>query len=163
MKKPSRLSHSVPRPLGRQDTRVVLGVLLSVLALALPLATCTTPPPAEQAPPLGSVEHPPDGAHLRTLELRGWAGDERGVRSIQVRVDGDLAALGAFTWERDDVLLYYPAFEHGNRRLGWTARVPDLAPGPHVVEVVLVDINGLTSAIGRLNIVIESEQIGSSP
>lgn len=95
--------------------------------------------------------------------MRGWAGDDRGVRSIQVRVDGALSALGAFTWERDDVLLYYPAFEHGNRRLGWTARVPDLAPGPHVVQVVLVDINGLTSDIGRLNIVIESEQVGSSP
>lgn len=152
--KSGRLSHRHWRGAG----------LWSALVLTLAVAGCRAPRTAHgNEPPLGSLESPAEGARVAALTLRGWAGDDRGIRSVQVRVDGTLASLGAFDWERDDVLLYYPAFEHGNRRLGWFARVPGLPPGPHVVDVTLVDITGLTRDIGRLNIFIEPEQSGSPP
>lgn len=100
-------------------------------------------------PPLGVIEEPLDGATaVRAFTVSGWAGDDRGIREIRVLVDGQLAAVASFVQNRPDVTRVYPQFRHGNDRHGWTATVDVGAPGPHIVQVVALDSDGVTSELG---------------
>jgi hypothetical protein len=89
-----------------------------------------------------------------TFRVRGWAGDDRGIRAIRVLVDGELAAMAAFTWERPDVSAVYPHFRHGNDRHGWETTVDGASPGLRAVRVEAVDTDGVTSDLGTVRVTV---------
>lgn len=108
----------------------------------------------ENQPPLGMLEEPRDGTTVsRSFKVRGWAGDDRGIRAVRVFLDGELIALADFAWDRPDVSMVYPHFKHGTDRHGWERTVETVA-GPHELRVEAVDIDGVTSALGTLRIAV---------
>ena len=106
-------------------------------------------------PPLGVIEAPSEGGSVSpTFVVKGWAGDDRGIRAVRVLIDGELTALASFAWTRPDVTQAYPHFKHGTDRLGFEATVTAAVPGLHVVGVELVDSNGVAVDLGvrRVNV-----------
>ena len=110
--------------------------------------------PENQAP-LGAIDEPREGPVPSTsFKVRGWAGDDRGIRAVRVFIDGELIALAGFAWSRPDVTKAYPFLSHGTDRLGYEATVDALAPGVHAVRVELVDSDGVTSDLGTRRITV---------
>ena len=100
-------------------------------------------------PPLGVIESPPEGGSVSpTFVVRGWAGDDRGIRAVRILIDGELTTLANFAWARPDVTQAYPHFRHGTDRLGFEATVSAALPGLHVVGVELVDSNDVPVDLG---------------
>jgi hypothetical protein len=106
-------------------------------------------------PPRGVIDEPRDGAMAPpTFRVRGWAGDDRGIKAIRVLVDGELAAIASFTWERPDVSKVFPHFRHGNDRHGWETTVDGTSPGLRAIHVEAVDTDGVTSDLGTVGITV---------
>jgi hypothetical protein len=107
--------------------------------------------------PLGVIDEPRDGATVQSsFRVRGWAGDDRGIRGVRVFIDGDLAAVAAFTWDRPDVTNVHPHFRHGNDRHGWETIVDSVVPGPHAVHVEAIDTDGATSDLGTVRVIVDA-------
>lgn len=129
-------------------------------ALSLGLCACmnqaslTTARDANQ-PPLGVIDRPIEGATEQpSFKVTGWAGDDRGIRAVRVLVDGKLAAVASFVWERPDVTKVYPHFRHGTDRHGWETTVDTGVPGVHTVRVEAVDTEGVTSDLGTRTVTV---------
>jgi hypothetical protein len=106
-------------------------------------------------PPLGTIERPIDGATVPpSFTVIGWAGDDRGVRAVRVLVDGKLAAVASFAWERPDVTKVYPHVRHGTDRHGWETTVEAGAPGVHTVRVEAMDTDGATRDLGTRTVTV---------
>ena len=100
------------------------------------------------------MEEPRDGASASpSFLVKGWAGDDRGIRAVRVFVDGELIGLADFAWDRPDVSAVYPQFKHGTDRHGWEKTV-EIAPGPHTVRVDAVDIDGAVSELGTRRLIV---------
>ena len=113
----------------------------------------------ENQPPLGMIEEPREGATaLPSFKIKGWAGDDRGIRAVRVFLDGELIALAEFAWDRPDVSMIYPHFRHGTDRHGWETTV-ETAAGSHVLRVEAVDIDGSTSALGTRRIAVGDPEL----
>ena len=109
----------------------------------------------ENQPPLGTIERPIDGATEQpSFKVIGWAGDEKGIRAVRVLVDGKLAAVASFVWERPDVTKVYPHFRHGTDRHGWETTVEIAVPGLHTVRVEAVDTEGATTDLGTRTVTV---------
>jgi hypothetical protein len=101
------------------------------------------------------MERPIDGATERpSFKVIGWAGDDKGIRAVNVFVDGKLAAVASFVWDRPDVTKVYPHLRHGNDRHGWETTVETGTPGVHTVRVEAVDTDGVTSDLGTRTVTV---------
>jgi N-acetylmuramoyl-L-alanine amidase len=106
-------------------------------------------------PPRGVIDEPRDGTMAPpTFRVRGWAGDDRGIKAIRVLVDGELAAMASFTWERPDVSNVFPHFRHGNDRHGWETTVDGTSLGLHAIQVEAIDTDGVASDLGTVWITV---------
>lgn len=131
----------------------LLRLLFPVLVLSCGACSASSHEPNQ--PPHGHIDEPHEGAMAQsTFRVRGWAGDDRGIRAIRVLVDGQLAAVAAFTWDRPDVSEVYPNFRHGNDRHGWETAIDGALPGLHTVHVEAVDTDGATSDLGSVRITV---------
>jgi Bacterial Ig domain len=136
-------------------------VPVSLLMVCAAVAACATPeaqPTAhsENRVPLGVIDTPLDGVRVaQPIVVRGWAGDDRGIRSVRVFVDGDLVGMAEFAWERPDVSAVYPELRHGTDRHGWEKRI-DIVQGPHTLRVDVVDIDGAVSVLGQRRVTVTS-------
>ena len=107
--------------------------------------------------PLGVIEVPAEGQAIPpSVTIRGWAADDRGVRSIMVLVDGVPSALAGLTWARPDVTQVYPLLKHGTDRHGWEAVVDIHAAGPHTVSAIAVDSDGVSSVLGQRQVIVSA-------
>jgi hypothetical protein len=103
---------------------------------------------------IGVIEAPLDGATVSgLLTIAGWAADDSGIRSIQVRVDGELVAIVGLSVQRPDVSTAYPLLRHGTDRHGWEASVERLSQGPHTIRVEAVDSDGAIADLGTRRVV----------
>jgi len=108
----------------------------------------------ENQAPLGVLEEPREGTTASpSFKVRGWAGDDRGIRAVRVFLDGELIGLAEFASDRADVTTVYPLFRHGTDRHGWEKTV-ETAPGPHTIRVEAVDTDGATSDLGTRRLVV---------
>jgi hypothetical protein len=139
------------------------GLLLAAAAVACAACTDRSGSAAiahgANQPPLGVIEEPAEGATVpASFVMRGWAGDDRGIRMIRVTVNGALASVGSFTTLRPDVSKVYPHLRHGTDRHGWEASVKATFAGFHVVRVEAVDSDGAATELGTRRVVVEASE-----
>jgi subtilisin family serine protease len=98
-------------------------------------------------PPKASFSSPVEGATVRqTISVSGLVSDERGVRSLVVRVD-------------DSTLNYYPSssFPYTSFKTGWDTRL--VSNGPHVLQVTAYDAAGNASLPVTLNVLVDNDYL----
>jgi hypothetical protein len=136
-------------------SRRFLGPLMVSIALVLAAAGCRSAG-SRQALPFGVMDEPRSGEALRgTVELRGWALSEGGMKQVIVYVDRNYAATATLGISRPDVAQAYPAFSHG-ADAGWTASLDTskLRAGTHEVVVQGTANNGATRDFGDVNVIL---------
>jgi Bacterial Ig domain len=109
---------------------------------------------SRQALPFGVMDEPRTGAALRgTIELRGWALSEGGIKQVHVYVDRNFAGSATLDMSRPDVAKAFPAFSHG-ADAGWTAALDTgkFAAGAHELVVQCTANNGATRDLGDINV-----------
>jgi hypothetical protein len=147
-----------------RSRRAYLKCLISALSLGLygcsDHASVTDARGGANQPPLGTIERLIDGETERpSFKVTGWAGDDKGIRAVNVLVDGKLAAVASFVWERPDVTKVYPHFRHGTDRHGWETTVETGVPGLHSVRVEAVDTDGVTSDLGTRTVTVTAHAL----
>ena len=135
------------------------GLFLRALLVSIPLVLAAAGCRSEgsrQALPFGVMDEPRNGVTLRgTVELRGWALSEGGMKQVIVYVDRNYAATATLGISRPDVAQAYPAFSHG-ADAGWTASLDTskLRAGTHEVVVQGTANNGATRDFGDVNVIL---------
>lgn len=109
--------------------------------------------------PYGNVDTPGHGAPVSgVVEVTGWAIDDRGVKEVEVVVDGETVGAARYGLSRADV-----AEEHGGLpdepRFGFSFSLDtaDLGSGAHDIEVIARDAAGNASTLlpGLLSVTAE--------
>ena len=91
--------------------------------------------------------------------MTGWALDWEGVSSVQILVDGHPAGSAVYGLPRPDVfeLSYYPGYPNVVAP-GWQYALDTrlLRNGEHFIDVVVTDVLGSTTYIGKRRIVVNN-------
>jgi len=134
-----------------------VGLPLKALLVSLPFvlagAGCRSES-SRQPLPFGVMDAPRSGEALRgTVELRGWALSESGIKQAIVYVDRNYATTATLGIGRPDVAKAYPAFSHG-ADAGWTASLDTgkFPAGTHELVVQGTAYNGATRDLGDINV-----------
>ena len=99
--------------------------------------------------PIGNIDEPlRDVTATGPLNLRGWAGDVRGIREVRVLLEGQVVAVTPLNWDRPDVSAVYPEFRHGTDCHGWGLSVELRVPGLHRLSVHAVNADGVSAEVG---------------
>ncbi len=134
----------------RARAYLILGSLATVTAEAQWLD--------ENLPPFGVLDRPgPDESVSGTVQVAGWALDNKGVAQVELLVDGAPMGQLAYGQSRPDVCLVWPGYA-GCDQVGYsgTLDVSHLTPCPHLLEVRAVDTDGNARVIARRRIYVTS-------
>ena len=100
--------------------------------------------PSDGLPPFGCVDGPGNESSVSDkLEVWGWVLD--GIESVEIRLDG-VRSLGEarLGLPRADVAKLFPRYrEAGSCGFGAALPIEGLAPGPHTLQVIARDRDGL--------------------
>ncbi len=95
--------------------------------------------------PFGVMDEPAVGAQVPqgAMTVRGWALDNRGVASVEARVDESWSVPLSYGSSRPDVCLAWPGYP-GCDDVGYSGTVDLGAPDecPHLLEIVATDTDG---------------------
>lgn len=101
--------------------------------------------------PFGHVDTPAaDGTSAATLNVAGWALDNRAGTTIEVQVDGKPVGTASVDQARPDVCAVYPAYV-GCPNAGFATSISTSGWGtcPHLVRVVAKDSDGNAQVLGE--------------
>jgi hypothetical protein len=120
--------------------------------------TCDQNLPNESS--VGSIDLPTNGLlYHGTIQTSGWALDWEGVSSVQILVDGHPNGYATLGFARPDVfaLSYYPGYPNvGNPGWQYALDTTTLQNGEHFIDVVVTDIFGVPTYIGKRRIVVNN-------
>lgn len=93
------------------------------------------------------------------IQVTGWALDWEGVQSVQILVDGNAIGTAVYGIPRPDVLQtsFYPGYPNllfPGWRFDLDTRIFD--NGEHFLDVIVTDVHGATTYIGRRRFVINN-------
>jgi N-acetylmuramoyl-L-alanine amidase len=120
--------------------------------------TCDQNLPNEIA--IGDIDLPRNGLlYNGVIQVTGWTLDWEGVSSVQVLVDGQPSGSAVYGLARPDVfeLNYYPGYPNfvgPGYQYALDTRL--LANGEHFIDVIVTDILGSTTYIGKKRIVVNN-------
>ena len=126
--------------------------------------TVVAPPPANPAPPFGSLEGAVDSStwsttipQSDTLYVAGWVADAKDgapLSNVKVYIDSTAAGTPILGIARSDVAAAYnnPAYLDSGYQFYYSAAT--LSVGPHLVYVVAVDSGGRSTTFGPLTIIV---------
>ena len=93
------------------------------------------------------------------IQVTGWALDFEGVSSVQILVDGAAAGNAVYGISRPDVLAlsFYPGYPN-LLAPGWRFDLDtrNYANGEHFLDVIVTDLRGVTTYIGKRRFVINN-------
>jgi N-acetylmuramoyl-L-alanine amidase len=109
---------------------------------------------------VGDIDLPANGLlYHGVVTTSGWALDFNGVQSVQILVDGYPVGNAIYGFPRPDVfqLSYYPGFPNGGAP-GWQFPLDTtkLSNGEHFLEVIVTDLKGATTDIGKRRFVVNN-------
>ncbi len=109
---------------------------------------------------VGNIDLPLNGLlYHGTVTTVGWALDWEGVQSIQVLVDGHPVGNATYGFPRPDVfqLSYYPGYPSVGAP-GWQFPLDTtkLSNGEHFLDVIVTDVKGATTDIGKRRFVVNN-------
>lgn len=108
--------------------------------------------------PYGFIDTPSSGTEVSgSVDVSGWAIDDRGIDHIEVRVDGEPAGVASYGNPRPDVERNYPAMpDSPNYGYAFNLDTHSLGGGEHLLSVVAIDAAGNSSVLrpGSLRIVV---------
>jgi len=131
----------------------LIQTLLASMPLVLAVTGCRSDS-SRQALPFGVTDEPRSGEALRgTVEVRGWALSEGGIRQVIVYVDRNYAVTATLGISRPDVAKAFPTFSHG-ADAGWTASLDTgkFRAGTNELVVQCTANNGATRDLGDINV-----------
>ena len=105
--------------------------------------------------PFGILESPAPEAILgaSTVELKGWALDNRGVSEIRVLIDGATVQTSSTSVPRPDVCSAWPLYpDCPAPGFSLDLDLTGLSPCPHLLEIEAVDSDGNARVIARQRI-----------
>jgi N-acetylmuramoyl-L-alanine amidase len=109
---------------------------------------------------VGDIDLPTNGLlYHGTLQTSGWALDWEGVSSVQILVDGHPNGYATLGFVRPDVFAqsYYPGYPNvGNPGWRYALDTTTLQNGEHFIDVVVTDIFGVPTYIGKRRIVVNN-------
>ena len=120
--------------------------------------TCDQNLPNEIA--IGNIDLPRNGLlYNGIIQVTGWALDWEGVSNVQVLVDGTPSGNAVYGLARTDVfeLNYYPGYPNfvgPGYQYALDTRL--LANGEHFIDVIVTDVLGSTTYIGKKRIVVNN-------
>lgn len=106
----------------------------------------------------GEIDLPRPGLlYNGDITVTGWALDWEGVNTVQILVDGKLAANATLGIGRGEVAFFYPGYPE-SAAAGWraTLNTGNFENGEHFIDVIVIDDHGVTTFIGRRRIVINN-------
>ena len=114
---------------------------------------------AENELSIGNISQPSPGQILsgKGQVISGWALDWEGVAQIQILIDGLPAGLAVQGFPLNWLNAFYPGYPQ-IAAPGW-AMYLDTTPfsnGPHVLEAVVTDVQGVSTFIGKRPVVIHN-------
>ncbi|RLB53400.1 MAG: hypothetical protein DRJ42_12115 [Deltaproteobacteria bacterium] len=94
-------------------------------------------------PAFGSLDAPTNEVSTGTVAFHGWALDNRGVVSVEARIDESVTVPMRYGDNRPDVCLVWPGYP-GCTRVGYSGSYDFGAPTecPHLVEIIATDTDG---------------------
>ncbi len=108
------------------------------------------PPAPPDQPPFGVIDSPAESAVSDgPLTIHGWALDDRGITSVEVRIDGIAVGNASLGFSRPDVQAAFPAYA-GAGLSGYRleTNVSRLSSGTHQILLILVDTSGQSVPVG---------------
>ena len=111
----------------------------------------------DKLPPFGRIDDNQIDLDTRHVHLRGWALDNKGIRSLELWVDGKKAADLELNEQRDDICAIYPGYTmcvKTKTRVGFSFTYPRPAGTgcEKPVEVRATDTDGNSRVIARTSI-----------
>jgi len=109
---------------------------------------------------IGNIDLPRNGLlYNGVIQVTGWALDWEGVSNVQVLVDGTPSGNAVYGLARTDVfeLNYYPGYPNfvgPGYQYALDTRL--LANGEHFIDVIVTDLLGSTTYIGKKRIVVNN-------
>lgn len=117
---------------------------------------CDDQDPVLNEDSFGDIEQPFDGnQYSGTMRVRGWALDWEGVFKVEVFVDAFNVGTATYFLQRPLITPVYPGYPNAAFP-GWehSFDTRQFANGQHFLEVVVTDVLGAQTYIGRRRIVI---------
>jgi len=108
-------------------------------------------------PPFGALDSPPaDAVVSGSMNVAGWVLDNKGVASVELRMDGSPHASLPLDTPRLDVCSVYPGYSMCDL-LGFSIEVglAGLSACPHLLEVVAADTDGNNRVVARQRVWVE--------
>jgi hypothetical protein len=109
--------------------------------------------------PFGVIDSPTKDMEVTTatMEVRGWALDNKNVTSVTASIDGGAPTPLTYGQSRPDVCLVWPSYpgcDGGDVGYGGTVDVSSLSKCAHLLEVHATDSDGNTRVIARRRFVV---------
>lgn len=109
---------------------------------------------------IGDIDLPQNGLlYHGIVTTTGWALDWEGVQSVQILVDSNAVGFATGGLPRPDVfaLSYYPGYPNVGAP-GWQFPLDTtkLSNGEHFLEVIVTDVKGATTDIGKRRFVVNN-------
>jgi N-acetylmuramoyl-L-alanine amidase len=114
--------------------------------------------------PIGEIDLPVGGNFFGgVVPITGFALDLDGVDLVQIFVDGVLQGTATYGIPRPEVAAIHPGFPD-SATPGWLFLLDTrvLSDGPHELQVVVIDDNGVSGLIGERPFLVENAPLGAA-